>query len=179
LSSYSHLKVMEQSHLSSSINTFGGATEKACCLLAVSECVVLQVGSRCDPFEEGRRVLENIGSYLRIQVLYGFKIDALTAESEIARTNKEVCLRRIKHRANLGMEDASLDEDWLDFVVPTDSLSAVFAKCSPNAFDVGQDGRLAAATPHPGIENDRLEERQAQRVSGKHGAIPRARGNQI
>ena len=60
---------------------------------------------------------------------------------------------RMKHTAGHGHR--------LDFVVFPDALRSLFAQARAEAVDVGKNESLLSAAAYQGVEDDRLEEREA------------------
>src|SRR5262245_5983151 len=74
---------------------------------------------------------------------------------------------------------AGRDGDRLDVVILADTLCALLAQAGPDALNVRNDERLASTTPDQGIEDNSLEEGEAEGVRRKRCALPCLSGKEV
>src|SRR5687768_10716037 len=114
-----------------------------------------------------------------MEVLNAFQVAAPAAETEIARAHQQMSIFAEEEGADFWMETPRRASDRFKLIVATRTAGAMLAQGRPYSLRIGQNRRAFASAAHQRVEQYRLHEGKAERISSEQRSIPRGGPNEI
>lgn len=142
--------------------------------------LVAHRGRRCQGLEEASGVEQRVSGEAVVQVLERLQVPAPAAIGEVAGPHDEVDLVLGRQNDELRVEyPSSRRGDRLELVVPADPPRPELAERAANRIDISEHAGLARAAPHELVQNNGLEESEAEGVGGEGSPAPGVRARAV